>query len=327
MRNYTSKKQKIEMYSKKYNKTEEEVYRILTEHEDLLTLDELKIRYDDEHIGELPQWLVEEGGYEALMNYIRKGIFIKYDGAYRFNTVEEFESYMLEFILKRIKQFNNGSKIVSAVANRMVWLWRQNTARSSYTPISLQDKVFSGESEQEATFENILSDNSVDSDPTQSSDLINSIMSIKDKSVRDVLIVIGYLSAQIEELELAYIRVLNSLDEDCKQELLVLQKRLESKYSLEPIYKNGRQVNKNNIKVTAKEVIKAMKFNKQEISYDIKTNKTIHNPNGVKHIKVLDKCSVPQSLIELQDYLVNIGLLTMKLNSIQDNGRKESLMC
>ena len=54
MRKYTSKKQKTKMYAEKYNMEEEEVNRILSEYEDLLTLDELKIRYDNPNIGILP---------------------------------------------------------------------------------------------------------------------------------------------------------------------------------------------------------------------------------------------------------------------------------
>ena len=46
MYNYTSKTQKIVKYSEKYNLSEERISYILNTHEDLLTLDELKIKYD-----------------------------------------------------------------------------------------------------------------------------------------------------------------------------------------------------------------------------------------------------------------------------------------
>ena len=60
MRKYTSKSQKIDLYSAKYNISKEEVNRILSEHEDVLTLEELKIKYDNPDIGKLPEWLSEE---------------------------------------------------------------------------------------------------------------------------------------------------------------------------------------------------------------------------------------------------------------------------
>ncbi len=50
MRKYTSKAQKTIMYAQKYNIKEEEVKRILSEYEDLLTLEELKIKYDNPNI-------------------------------------------------------------------------------------------------------------------------------------------------------------------------------------------------------------------------------------------------------------------------------------
>ena len=43
MRKYTSKSQKIDLYSAKYNISKEEVKRMLSEHEDVLTLEELNL--------------------------------------------------------------------------------------------------------------------------------------------------------------------------------------------------------------------------------------------------------------------------------------------
>lgn len=311
MRKYTSKTQKIEMYGEKYNKTQEEMYRILTEHEALLTLDELKIKYDNENIGQLPQWLIDEGGYSALTQYIDKGINIKYDSRYFWSTKEEFRSEMYEFILKRIHLYKSGSNITSAVANRMVWLWRQHAGRGSYFPISLQDPIHRNKSkidDDDVTYENIIT--KTEYDTSEDIELIHTINTIKNKQVRDVLIVIGYMVANIQEFKPLYSEVIKTLDRDVLIELTRLQKKLNDKYSAYEITQdNGQVINKNRIKVTAKDVLKAMKFNVEQISYTRKVRKSQKCPSGLKQVNIEQKYNINDSLTELQNFITNIGLV------------------
>ena len=79
MRKYTSPAEKIEKYSIKYNLGKEEVTRIIKSDDCLLSIDELKIKYDNENLGLLPEWLTEDD----LINLINKVININYNSIYK----------------------------------------------------------------------------------------------------------------------------------------------------------------------------------------------------------------------------------------------------
>ena len=215
MRDYTSKSQKVEMYAEKYNLPREEVHRILSEHEANLTLDELKIKYDDPNIGQLPQWLIDEGGYDALQQYIETGVKSKFDFRWSsWTTIEDLVSYMWEFILKRIHTYNTRSHIISAVKNRMVWLWRENFGRGSYFKMSLQDEYGRNDEGTPCTYGDIMEAPK----DTEITDLIEMIDSVYDEATRGLLVIVGYLNG-IKELEPYYNKVVNGQNLEVQEKL------------------------------------------------------------------------------------------------------------
>ena len=60
MRNYTSPREKVEKYSIKFNLPKEEVKRILSTSDSDLTKQEMLVKYNNENIGKLPDWITEE---------------------------------------------------------------------------------------------------------------------------------------------------------------------------------------------------------------------------------------------------------------------------
>lgn len=104
MRKYTSKSDKVKMYSEKYGKTKEEVYRILTEDDCMLTLDELKIKYDDEYLEIWPDW-IDPSQYDLI---IWNSVHQMYDYRYSWWISEEDLHQDLWLWLRfRINQFNS----------------------------------------------------------------------------------------------------------------------------------------------------------------------------------------------------------------------------
>lgn len=104
MRKYTSKSDKINMYSQKYGKTKEEMYKILTEDDCMLTLEELKIKYDDSLLDEWPDWL-DYGQYDLI---IWNTVHQMYD--YRYSwwiSEEDLHQDLWLWIRLRIRQYNS----------------------------------------------------------------------------------------------------------------------------------------------------------------------------------------------------------------------------
>lgn len=303
MRKYTSKSQKVEMYSKKYNKPREEVFRILTEHEALLSLDELKIKYDNPNIGKLPQWLVDEGGYDALAKYIENGIRKKYDIKYStWVSKEDLTSYMWEFILKRIHLYETPAHIVSSVANRMVWLWRQNKARGDNFAMSLQDSI-SKSDDNDGTYSDIITKPlaSEESGKTRMN-----VMSERREDVRDILVAASYLISNIPGFEHDFQKIVAKCkDEQIKNDLKELESRVEEGEEITRMKMDGIPVTKRKPKVTIKDIIKAMKFNVETVT----TTKLNKETNEMETVTQEVTYSVTNSLNELRDYLKFTGFV------------------
>lgn len=304
MRKYTSKSQKVEMYSKKYNKTEDEVFRILSEHESLLTLDELKIKYDDPEIGKLPKWLLDDGGYDAIADCIETGIKTKFD--YRFSgwtTIEDLTSYMWEFVLKRIHQYQTRGHIVTSVSNRMIWLWREHFGRGSYFDMSLQDYVSRDSDENKTTYADIITKQSSEEDLEYTR---MDVLSLKDKAIQELVLATAYLSANITSLEPKYNEMVARLsvsERPFDKEIYAGIKRLEEqqKENLE-INKqrmSGEKITKRAKSITIRDIIKAMKYNVEVVTQK-KTNK---ETGEVELVETYKTRSVTEALEEVRDYL------------------------
>lgn len=284
MGNYTSKSQKVEMYSKKYNLSEKEVYRILSESEVNLSLEELKIKYDDMEIGKLPQWLVDEGGYEKLEEYIDKGVRTKFN--YRFEywtTVEELKSDAWEFILKRIHKYNSGAHIITAVKNRVVTLGYYESRRQRVHPVSLQDP--SNNKDEKLCWEDMFGteDDIGDGD----GELLQLINSIPNKSLRGLIIIVGYLNG-VTALHDQFYEVLACSDKKVQDELYkLLQKYIDIQDKQIQKDENTVKANKKTPqKITLKSVIKATKYGADSF---VKINERTNQPVNFSNAEIKDE--------------------------------------
>lgn len=104
MRKYTSKSDKVKMYSQKYGKTSEEVHRILTEDDCMLTIEELKIKYDNLDLCKWPDWLDPNQFDLIIYNTVHQ----MYD--YRYSwwiSEEDLHQDLWLWLRLRIKQYNS----------------------------------------------------------------------------------------------------------------------------------------------------------------------------------------------------------------------------
>ena len=187
MRKYTSRSQKIEIYSEKYDLSKEEVKRILTEHEDLLTFEELKIRYDNPDLGKLPNWLEEE----ALFKMIWKTIKDYWSELFAQRlTMEELFSELYEYILKKVYMYENFNHLKVALVNRMKSLAQEYTRRGKYF-IGSTDETYDSNNSNSVMykFESPVYDDTIIDDNF----FINKIRTFKDEQIKNLLILCGYL--------------------------------------------------------------------------------------------------------------------------------------
>lgn len=278
MRKYTSKSQKIDLYSAKYNISKEEVNRILSEHEDVLTLEELKIKYDNPDIGKLPEWLSEE----TLDLMIWKTIHQYWSPLFQQRmTKEELYSEHQEYIRKKINLFENVHHVKAALVKRMLFLVDEYTRKGKY---------FLGSTDEQLPADNLYGsvrykyELPIEDTKNIESDLfIEQIRNIKNKSIKSLLIITGYLLCDITEFRKDYIEILRSSDEEVKMNLQKLEETLEHNEELDLMKYSNIVVNERKKSINIKDIIKALRLN-------IIDNKREKVDNTLEEIRYYLKC-------------------------------------
>lgn len=278
MRKYTSKSQKIDLYSAKYNISKEEVNRILSEHEDVLTLEELKIKYDNPDIGKLPEWLSEE----TLDLMIWKTVHQYWSPLFQQRmTKEELYSEHQEYIRKKINLFENVHHVKAALVKRMLFLVDEYTRKGKY---------FLGSTDEQLPADNLYGsvrykyELPIEDTKNIESDLfIEQIRNIKNKSIKSLLIITGYLLCDITEFRKDYIEILRSSDEEVKMNLQKLEETLEHNEELDLMKYSNIVVNERKKSINIKDIIKALRLN-------IIDNKREKVDNTLEEIRYYLKC-------------------------------------
>ena len=278
MRKYTSKSQKIDLYSAKYNISKEEVNRILSEHEDVLTLEELKIKYDNPDIGKLPEWLSEE----TLDLMIWKTVHQYWSPLFQQRmTKEELYSEHQEYIRKKINLFENVHHVKAALVKRMLFLVDEYTRKGKY---------FLGSTDEQLPADNLYGsvryryELPIEDTKNIESDLfIEQIRNIKNKSIKSLLIITGYLLCDITEFRKDYIEILRSSDEEVKMNLQKLEETLEHNEELDLMKYSNTVVTERKKSINIKDIIKALRLN-------IIDNKREKVDNTLEEIRYYLKC-------------------------------------
>lgn len=278
MRKYTSKSQKIDLYSAKYNISKEEVNRILSEHEDVLTLEELKIKYDNPDIGKLPEWLSEE----TLDLMIWKTVHQYWSPLFQQRmTKEELYSEHQEYIRKKINLFENVHHVKAALVKRMLFLVDEYTRKGKY---------FLGSTDEQLPADNLYGsvrykyELPIEDTKNIESDLfIEQIRNIKNKSIKSLLIITGYLLCDITEFRKDYIEILRSSDEEVKMNLQKLEEILEHNEELDLMKYSNIAVTERKKSINIKDIIKALRLN-------IIDNKKEKVDNTLEEIRYYLKC-------------------------------------
>lgn len=261
MGNYTSKTQKIEMYSEKYSLPKAEIKRILSEHEDLLTLEELKIKYDNPNIGVLPEWLSEE----ELDKMIWKTIHECWNDMFAIQTTkEDMYMHLQEYVRKKINLYKNHAYLKGSLVLRIRSLIDINKRRSDYFTYSL-DEVYTDENSSISIkrYKYEPSENLEELDSYKEYEICEKIKSIKDKSIQNVLIITGYLLCGIDELRGEYLQLLRNSDASIKESIKLLEDNTLYNDNLDHLKFEGIKVKGVKKKrVTILDIMKALKVDK-----------------------------------------------------------------
>lgn len=235
MYNYTSKTQKIVKYSEKYNLSEERISYILNTHEDLLTLNELKIKYDNPNIGVFPEWL----DFESLDSMIWKSIHQCWGPILEIEYQDKNDLYndLYIYLCKKSNLIKNFCYAKGMIVQRILTIIDTFKRRYKYMEGSLDEVNDFDLNKSNNARQKIQLQDTVISNSEQNHQLVESINDIKDVRLRSLLVVTGYLICNIAELRSSYLDLLKNCDDSIKKDLIELEERVVHNDKIENLKK------------------------------------------------------------------------------------------
>lgn len=244
------KQEKIRLYMSK-GLTEEEAQQLITYNcEDVLTLDQLRIKFNDENLGKgYPDWVTPTEHLKMCYKTVKD----EYKHSeYDIDTPEDLaiQLYISSYI--RINKFNSLQSLKTGLINMCKNSRRKSAVRYKYWGCSLDCPVHIDSKNtdvEESHLDNIRSNSEMEDSERE---VANCIRNIKHKQIRQVLIITGYLLANIGDLYKDYIEVLDSCDITTQNKLLDLAQNVYDKEQ-----KNYIQKPVNNTKISFTNILEA----------------------------------------------------------------------
>lgn len=214
------KQEKIRLYMSK-GLTEEEAQQLIDYNcEEILTLDQLRIKFNDENIGKgYPDWLTPTEHLKMCYKTVKDEYkHSEYD-------IDEPEDLSIQLYIAsyiRLNKFNSPQSLKISLINMCKNSRRKSAIRYKYWGCSLDMPIYmnSKNDDMEQThLDNVKFNSELEDSELEIADCIRNI---KQKQIRQVLIITGYLLANISVLYDDYIDVLDSCDIETQDRLLDL---------------------------------------------------------------------------------------------------------
>lgn len=265
MRKYTSPTETANKLAKIYNKTPEEIYNLRKQHDCMLTVEELKIKYNNPNMEQLPDWITEPELQELITKCINSFCKKYKDWFDKYLDKEDVFIELYLFARKKIHTWKNKAMACTSLKNQLHSIIYFAGRNDNMFHIKLEQKVNTTE-EDEGT-ELIQFIPSVD-ECSEERMFLSNIQSIKDEELRNLLIVTGYLIANISCLHNMYLDLLNTSPEQIKQNIELLeQKLMRNEKILNTRIETGEIIGKRK-NLSVQDVVKALELNKQEVFID-----------------------------------------------------------
>lgn len=186
----------VTMCMEKYNLTEEEATRIAKTDDVYLSLQELKYKYDNPYIGtEYPEWLTPTEHlkmcYKTAKDYYSSGYSWYYG-------VDEVSSALYIWSSLRLHKCNDVKLLKRMLVCRCMNIARDVNRRCYTMRTSLNNLIHSSsEDDRENEYIDLFAEEDT---ALKDAELLASLKSIKDKQIREMLIMCGYFIAELDSL-------------------------------------------------------------------------------------------------------------------------------
>lgn len=279
-------KDKVNVCVNKYGLNEDEAIRIIKADNCVLTLEELRIKYDNPNLGkEYPEWLTPTDHYKMCCTTVRN--------VYNANfvnicTAEDLAHTLFVNTSLKLNTMKNHKMLKDYIVKQSMNIYRDATRRSKYwAPRSIDDKVFydttlnSYDNNKKLTFVENLKNFDTEKDEQE---CLLAVKSIKNREIRELLILCGYIIGNINGFRADFIDIVQNSDLILRDKLLELFKDIDDNDKIDRCKADGGSVKgKKKHSIKLKTILDIMKIDldiknaREEIGYYLATTKFLPN--------------------------------------------------
>lgn len=258
-------KDRIKLCKEKYGLTEEEATRIVKADNCLLNIDELRVKYDYPDLGrKYPDWLSPIEHYKMCCATVRQMYNNNFE---RICTPEEMASILYIKSSIKLNTLKNHKHLKAALVTMSMGICRDGMRRQKYwNNKSLDDTVVE---DGIPMYETIVSKDN----EREEQECLNAVKSIKNREVRELLIIAGFIIGRIGYFEKEFMDIVNNSKYVDKTKLIELLEQVVKNDELDMKRASNIKVKERKIKITMKSVLEAYKTDldtisaRQEIGY------------------------------------------------------------
>ena len=215
-----TEKDRINTCVEKYGLSREEATRIVKEDNMLLTVDELRMKFDNPDLGkEYPEWLTPLDHYRMCCATVRQ----MYNGNFaKICSPEDLASTLYINSSIKMNTFKNHQHLKSGLVTMAMTICRDGMRRQKYWSSQSLDTTF-GDDDNLTNYERVVAKSEAD----EARDYLNSIMSIKNREVRELLVLAGYIIGDIDSFKPAFLDIIKNSEYIDRSELIKLMGTIE----------------------------------------------------------------------------------------------------
>lgn len=248
-----SEKDRINTCVEKYGLDIEEATRIVKEDNMLLSVEELRMKFDNPMLGkEYPEWLTPIDHYKMCCATVRQmynGNFAKICGP------EDLASTL--FINSSIKMntFKNHQHLKSGLVTMAMTICRDGMRRQKYWADQTLDAPIGENYEELTNYDRIVADDK----EQETREYLNAILSIKNREVRELLILAGYIVGNIDGFKAAFEEIAANSDYIDRTGLVELLDTIMQNEEIDRIRKEDKTQKLKKTPITLKSILKIYK--------------------------------------------------------------------
>lgn len=256
-----TEKDRIETCINKYGLSEEEATRIVKESDDLLNIEELRMKYDYPELGiKYPEWLTPIEHYKMCCATVKS----MYNSNYAsICTPEEMASILYVKSSVKLKQIHTFQHLKVGLVTIAMNLYRDNSRRQKYwSDKTLDTELETKDGSVMTGYDVIVSRDKEDEEMK----CLLSVKSIKNREVREILILCGFIIGGLESFRNDFIDIVSNSDLIKRDAMIELMEKVKHNEDAELEKQNNKSAKVKKHRINFKAILKCINTDMDEVS-------------------------------------------------------------